>query len=145
MSKNILIVAVVVGGIFVLSNVFSNKEENTENPIVENAQSIVVDMPSDMPNVPMYPGSVLERVADQDDDEGVRNITLTLVAEASVSEVNSWYRGALKENGWNIESDRNVGGYILLKGVSDNLSVFTQVANGEEEGTAVITQRIKID
>lgn len=94
-------------------------------------------------NVPMYPDPELTAVQ-ENNQSTERNITLSLIATASVSDVNAWYRDALKRNGWSVTDDKVVGGYVLLQGENENITTFTQVANHEEPGTVIITQRIRI-
>ena len=147
MNTNILIGALAVGAV-VLMVVFSFN--NDEEGLVENentAEEEMVDevsIPTDLPpNVLIYPEAILKNTQEIG-GEDARNITLTLETSDSVADVNTWYRGALSNDGWSVTSDRNVGGYILLKGERENLAVFTQVAKGSEDGGAVITQRIQI-
>lgn len=121
-----------------------------ENDTMEN-QDVVADemaseatLPSDLPaNIPIYPGSELIRVQDIPSDSA-RNVTLTLETADSVADVNTWYRGALSQSPWAVTSDQNVSGYILLKGENDNVVVFMQAARQNDEGGAVITERIQI-
>lgn len=150
MSTKAIIGVVAIGGVFLLvvffgfgkdgAEVVSVAENNTE---VSTTSEVL--LPLDMPtSVPMYPGSVVRSVQDTTGDDGVRNITLSLGTNDSVSDVNTWYRGALKINGWAVVSDRNVGGYSLLKGENENIATFTQAANNSSVGMVVITQRIQI-
>lgn len=143
-SKNIIIGVLAVGTLFLLVSIFNGNEEDNSLENFANEESIGVLLPEDIPtHVPMYPNSTLDSVQDIRGEDNVRNITLSLIAEDSTSDVNGWYRGALNQNGWAVVSDRNVGGYILLKSNNQNISVFTQVANYEEDYSK-ITQRIQI-
>lgn len=147
MQTNIIIGVLAVGGLFLLVTLFALPGTNAPDVAVTQeegtAQETASVLPADMPtDVPMYPGAVLVR-SQESEHEGVRNITLTLSTPDSVPDVNMWYRGALSENGWAVTSDKNVGGYILLKGEKENVATFTQSANGENN-TVTITQRIQI-
>ncbi len=143
-----LIVGVlVVGGAFSLV-IFSDRGEDQQAVTVQEGEqkeeSKELSIPLDLPaNVPMYPGSALQSSQDTLQD-GVRNIVLSLGTKDSVADVNTWYRGALGDNGWVVTSDKNVGGYVLLKGENENIVVFMQAANRSDLGMVVITQRIQI-
>lgn len=143
MNTKLIIGVVAIGGIFLLVAVMSGaKDDSIVVEETENATVAAVTIPADMPtNVPMYPGSIVTAVQDVNQN-GERNITLTLSTPDSVADVNTWYRGALSAEGWAVTDDKNVGGYVLLKGEQENLTVFTQAANGE--GGTVITERIRI-
>ena len=142
------VVVLAVGGVFLLVSL-NNKDENTSSgtqimtETTETAESQIVTLPATMPaNVPMYPGSVLKS-SSETDQNGVKNITLSLMTTDSISDINTWYRGALKKDGWSVTDDRNVGGYVLLKGENANVATFMQAANAGD-GTVTITQRIQI-
>ena len=146
MNSNLLIGAVAVGvvGLIVVYLISGSDESVVDNQQVAENVASEVSLPTDLPaNIPMYPGAELMRVQDTP-SEGERNITLTLETSDSVADVNTWYRGALSQNSWAVTSDKNVGGYILLKGENENVSIFTQAARGSDESGAVITQRIQI-
>lgn len=147
MNSNLLIGAVVAAGIgLIVMYSFSGdkdsvvSDEGATKSTIQNEVSIPANMPA---NIPMYPGAELTKVQDIP-SEDARDITLTLETSDSVADVNTWYRGALSQNSWAVTSDKNVGGYILLKGVNENVSIFTQAARRSDEGGAVITQRIQI-
>lgn len=147
MNTQILIGAVAVGlaGLLFFFAV-TGKEENSASveSVSTTEQVSEVSLPNDLPaNIPMYPGAVLTQVQDQP-SESTRNVTLTFETPDTVADVNAWYRGALSESPWAITSDKNVGGYILLKGENDNVAVFTQSAARSDLGVSVITQRIQI-
>lgn len=148
MNTKVLVGVLAVGAIgllVVVSNVGDDEESAFENEIVtENEIANEVSLPGDLPpNIPMYPGAVLKGVQDVP-NESDRNITLTLETPDSAADVNTWYRGALAQAPWAVTSDRNVSGYILLKGENGNVAVFTQVAPRSDLGVSVITQRIQI-
>jgi len=139
--------ALAVGGLGLIVVIsFINHEEDysdNKNLTVEELMNDI-SLPDGLPaNVPMYPRAVLKNVQDVSDDD-VRNVTLTLETSDSVDDVNSWYRGAMSRVPWAITSDRNVGGYILLRGENENVAVFTQAAKRSDIGVVVITQRIQI-
>jgi hypothetical protein len=144
-NKNIIIGVVVVVAALVLVSVFGDKKASEDKVIEQPTDSeVTAIMPENIPaDIPMYPDSVLENVNDVTGDDGIRNITFSLLTEDSVSLVNSWYRSALNQGDWSMESDRNVGGYVLLKSSNDNISIFIQAANFED-GFVKITQRIQV-
>jgi len=143
--KNKFIIGVVLVGGIIFTLMYVGKEP--QSVVVQKSEEVAVEavaIPADMPtNVPMYPDAILDRAEDIP-GTSERNVTLTLVAQATVADVNTWYRGALKENGWSVTDDKVVAGYVLLKGENQNLTTFIQTANGTEEGTVVITERIRI-
>lgn len=141
MNTKLIIGVVAVGAVLVLIALMTSGKDA---PVTETGDvgSVSVTIPADMPtNVPMYPDSEVEAVQDSSHD-GERNIGLSLLTRDSVADVNTWYRGALKANGWAVTSDKTVGGYVLLQGENGNITVFMQAANGE--GGTVITQRVRI-
>lgn len=147
MKIKIILTVLIIGGlttIVAISDFGKNKETPSEiSEVVQNQDSTELSLPSDFPaDIPMYPGSILKN-SQESNSETERNITLSLVTEDSVSDVNTWYRGALNQNGWAITSDNNVGGYVLLKGENQNLTIFMQAANNED-GLVTITQRVRI-
>lgn len=145
--KTFVIVAIAALGGALLVMMYVGNEPTVEIEVDETMVTTetvteVPILPSDLPtNVPMYPGSVLARVTDST-TEGERNVSLTLNTGDSVPDVITWYRGALSADGWAVTDDRNVGGYTLLKGQNENVTVFMQSASGEE-GQTVITQRVR--
>lgn len=148
MIVKIVIGVLVLGGLFFLVS-FSGREGGEENKegaavAVKNDQGKTVILPANIPtHVPMYPESILENVTESN-EAGVRNVTLSLSAAATVPDVNTWYRGALKENGWAVTSDKTVGGHVLLKGENEKTATFMQAANHTEAGKVMITQRIQM-
>lgn len=147
MKTNILIGILAIGalGLVTLFSFGGNEEEviQTENKASSEVAS-EVSLPDDVPdNIPLYPGAVLKS-AQEVPQESARNINLSLETSDSVSDVNAWYRGALSENEWAVTSDKNVGGYTLLKGERENVAVFMQAAMRSDLGVVVITQRIQI-
>ncbi len=141
MNKNILLGVGAVVGIVVLM-MFFNKNDNDQmsdtGTVVQDES--VATMPEDMPEVPMYPGLTVREV-DDTESETERNVTLTLATADSVTDVNNWYLEALNQDGWDITSNQNVGGYQLLRSERDNVTTFMQAAGGEE---TIVTQRVRI-
>lgn len=146
MKTYILVAVAALGGIFIVLMLVGNKPEMVSvNQDVTTAvsDSVGIKIPTDLPNnVPMYPGAGLDAVTDTASPDE-RNISLTLVTDASVSDVITWYRGALSEEGWVIVDDKNVGGYILIKAENQNVTIFVQSAL-REDATTAITERIRI-
>lgn len=154
MNTKTIIGIVAVGGVVALGAVWSmagndgeivtDNETNTEVTTTANTKTVAVTVPSDMPaNTPIYPESIVRSVQ-RSEANAVKNIILTLTTPDSVSDVNTWYRGALKTGGWAVTSDKTVGGYVLLKGENGNLAVFTQAAPEGDSGLTVITHRVQI-
>lgn len=147
MNSKLIIGAVAVGVIILIATYsFLGPKDSVvlEEGVVESNVTSEVSLPADMPaNIPLYPGAELVRMQDVP-SEGVRNITLTLETPDSVADVNTWYRGALSQDSWVVTSDKNVGGYILLKGENENVSIFTQAAPQGDRDVSIITQRIQI-
>ena len=147
MNTKLLVVALAVGavGAFVLVSTFGGGDvddviEIEANSSVADATSINHDLPD---NIPFYPGATIADVRDAI-GETDRNVTFSLETFDSVDDVNTWYRGALSQHGWVVTSDRNVGGYILLRGEYENLAIFTQATARDDLGVTVITQRVQI-
>ena len=148
MNTNTLIAILAVGavGFITLVSLTGNEEEvaQTENTTISKTVSEEASLPENVPaNIPQYPGAVMKNVQEVA-QESARNISFSLETTDSVEDVNTWYRGALSENGWAVTSDKNVGGYTLLKGERENTAVFMQAATRSDLGIVVITQRIQI-
>lgn len=146
MKTFILVAVAALGGLLVVMMFVNNKPANevpTETSVVTDDVALTAEPTTEIPdNVPMYPGAVLDKTTEANTDTE-RNVTLTLVTPDSVPDVVKWYRGALSADGWAVTDDKNVGGYILLKGENENVTVFMQSASGENNDT-MITQRIRI-
>ncbi len=149
--KNKLIIlgigaVVVIGGY----TIFSGGSDGALVPagehvsLSETAKQSTVTKQVEIPEVPLYPDSVLQKSSESVRDDGVRFVTLTLSTPDSVADVNTWYRGAFKENGWSVSGDKVVGGYVLLKGEKADLEVMMQAARSNNGTGAVITETIKI-
>jgi hypothetical protein len=146
MNTKILLGVLVVGAGVLVFSFGGNKEEVIQNEEATSAEVVNgVTFPDDIPeSVPIYPETFLSNVREDVAEDGVRNITLSLETSDSVADINTWYRGALSQDPWVVTSDRNVGGYILLKAENENIVVFTQAASHTDRGVQVITQRIQI-
>ena len=69
---------------------------------------------------------------------------MTVDANATIAEINEWYRGGMSADGWSIKSDKNVAGYQIIQAENENLFTSMQAANGNEPGSAVISQQIQV-
>ncbi len=147
MNTNVLLGALAVGaiGVVVVVTQLGKEEEGVQSePAPQTEVATEVTLPADFPTtVPLYPGVVIKNVQEVMQDT-TRNITLTLETPDGVADINTWYRGALSENAWAVTSDRNVGGYTLLKGEQENVAVFMQAAARSDLGVSVITQRVQM-
>lgn len=134
-----------VGGVFALVLLANLNNTREEGVVAETMTENVAEtsIPEGVPNVPMYPDSVLEGAQNNDSDTE-RNITLSLSTPDSVSDVIKWYRGALSSDGWAVVGDKNVGGYVLLEGEKEEVKTFVQAANRSDLGQTIITQRIRV-
>jgi len=112
--------------------------------VTDEGSDIISGISANIPeNVPLYPNATINTIQESEQNN-VKNISFSLSVHASLSEVNSWYREALKLNGWTLVSDKNVGGYILLKSTHKNLAVFMQAAHEASSGITTISQRVQI-
>ena len=141
MSKNVLLGIAAFGGL-VLIGVLLNDTPSDTTVSVESVESVAVSIPDGLSGFPIYPTEHINSVRDTAGEEA-RDISLSLNADASMSEIHEWYRAELSQNGWNIKSDKNVGGYQIIQGEKDNLYTSLQTANGES-GTVVISQHLKV-
>lgn len=142
MSKTVVLGVLAFGGLLLIAVMLPGTPEETPEVVHEEVQTPT--LPSDLPPaIPIYPGSTVRASSDTAQD-GERHITVSLSAEATIAEVNTWYRGALKQNGWSIKSDRNIGGYTIIQGENDTLYTSMQAANGSATGEVVISQQIKV-
>lgn len=146
MSKNILIGVVAFGGIAIVSSLVFNGNEDSANENYDETVSVeeVLKIPRDISSqFPIYQEAELDNLRDTDGDTA-RDLSLSLVTNSSIKDVNDWYRSALSTNGWSIKSDKNVAGYQIIQGENNNLYTSMQAANGTVAGTVVISQHLKI-
>ncbi|MCA9365876.1 hypothetical protein KC723_03190 [Candidatus Kaiserbacteria bacterium] len=146
MSKNILIGVVAFGGIAIVSSLVFNGNEDSANENYDETVSVeeVLKIPGDISSqFPIYQEAELDNLRDIDGDTA-RDLSLSLVTNSSIKDVNDWYRSALSTNGWSIKSDKNVAGYQIIQGENNNLYTSMQAANGTVAGTVVISQHLKI-
>jgi len=145
MSRKIFIVAMlVVGGLCAF--IFISKQSHpTTSTIIDptattdNNQTVPPAIPS---HVPLYPDAVLAN-SQENSSATEKNFTLSLTTTDTVTDINTWYRGALNQNGWAVTKEQNIGGYILFEGENENIKVFVQAAN-MTDNTVTITERIRI-
>jgi len=140
MNKQVILGIAAFGGIVLLVAVLPRGEIVNEEPLATDA---VVVLPADLPAFPMYQPSVLTGVQETD-SESVRDISISLTAQAERTEIYDWYREQLSTGGWSITSDRNVAGYQIIQGEKDNLYTSLQVASGEMAEEHVISQQMKV-
>lgn len=146
MSKNILIGVAAFGALVLVTSLALNGDESANSETEAGAAQEATTEPSAESlglNVPIYPGTETLSVSDRE-DQGARFVTLSLQTEATIAEINDWYREALDSNGWSIKSDQNVGGYTIIQSDSGDNYTSMQARNAEEAGYAVITQQIRI-
>ncbi len=142
MQKNVLLGIAAFGGLVVVGMLLADTpgDEVGSEEVVAATELAV---PADLPAIPIYPNTTLTNVRDTD-GESARDVSLSLGAEASIAEVNEWYREAFAAQGWTIKSDKNVAGYQIIQAEKDNLYTSFQTANGGAAGQVVISQHIKV-
>lgn len=140
MNKSVLIGSVAFGGLLLATSLVLNKPEEgvVSNEVVKKTE---LTIPGDFVNFPMYPNSNVRSVRESE-GENSRDVSVSLSTNDTISEINEWYRGALSGGGWNIKSDKNVAGYQIIQGESNNLYTSMQAAVGD--GEVVISQSLKI-
>lgn len=145
MSKNQILTLAAFGGIILISIMLnkSSDDQVAATQGVNNSPTAVTVSSEVLAAFPIYPGAKIER-SSQSESEKSRDVSLSLSAKATITDVNKWYREALGQNGWSIKSDKNVAGYQILQGEKDNLYTSTQVANGDVAEEVVISQLLKI-
>lgn len=149
MNKNILIGIVALGGLLLIGSLFFNNKEGGERgaEVTKNTETERVSLESLNLDIPIFPGSETVNINPKNPtaEDGVLSVTLSLKAEATITEVNEWYRGALSTNGWSIKSDRNIGGYQIIQGEVNDKYTSMQAANSEEEGFVKISQQVRVN
>lgn len=144
MKKQVLIGIVALGGLMLVGAALSNNQNRDVIPEENNpAAEETVSLPAGFPAVPIYPNSEIKNLR-QIDGETAEDFSLSLSVEATIAEVNAWYRAELAQNGWGIKSDRNVAGYQIIQSEKDNLYTSMQAANGQDVGWVNISQSVKI-
>ena len=143
MNKKIMIGLAAFGGLLLIMALLPNtpKSNKITTPVVK--VNIAV-LPDNLPDsIPIYSGSEIIQVQDIE-QEGVRYITVSLSANTTKSEANTWYRNAMSQNGWSIKSDRNIAGYQIIQAENENLYTSIQAASGNEPGQVIVSQQIQI-
>ncbi len=143
MNKNILIGVGLAGGLILIGTLFLNQKPSENAPSSE-ANTTTPTISSKFQNlVPTYPSSTIDS-SQESETPTSQDLSLALITQATVTEVNDWYREALSQNGWSIKSDKNVAGYQIIQAEKDNLYTSLQATTGTEAGTVRISQHIKI-
>jgi len=108
--------------------------ETREGTSYEGTFGEDVDVPDDFPDdVPLYPEAKV--VGSMQVEESGRLLTLT--TGDAPEKVMSFYRGKLESDGWQVESEMNMGGQRMLAAVKDERTVAVQ-AMEEESGSRVL-------
>jgi hypothetical protein len=142
MNKNVLIGIAAFGGLLLVASMFGGDKEDAQDGAVVEAPANAI--PADLPtNIPIYPDTTVVTVRDTDGDDA-RSVSLSLVADTTVEEVNAWYAAELAANGWGIKSDKTVAGYRIIQGENENLYTSMQAAGTEAPGKIMISQQIKV-
>ncbi len=132
--------------ILLLSIILVGCATSQEEPTIQldDEQDETVYMPAGIPsNIPMFPGSELTQ-AKETLGETSNDYTITLSAQASVEDINTWYREAMQINDWNIKSDKTVAGYTIIQAENENLYTSMQATKAKKPETTTISQQIKI-
>jgi hypothetical protein len=139
MNKKITIALAVVLGIILISTLVSSPEEVL---VVDTKTDI---LPSAVTNdFPTYPDTTLINQSQTTGEDGRIFYSFSLEAEASIKEINEWYRESLSRGGWTIKSDRTIAGYQVIQAEKENLFVSMQAAGGSSSNTSVISQQAQI-
>lgn len=146
--KKILLSVVLGAAVLVLafyalnSYIYNEKQEPNPEPVEQSQQDDNSTEDADFRSqFPMYPGAEVKSFI-KSDTADAQTASLSLSTTDSISQVNEWYRGAMAQNGWSIQSDRNVGGYTILQAENGPLYTSMQAARGEGN-EIVISQQIK--
>lgn len=118
-------------------------DEFEDTALPKNTVSDITPPPHTPANVPIYPDAYLND-SEEIVSDGVRDITLSLITSDTIADANTWYRSALKENGWTLVSDTTVDENVLIEGEKDDLKIFMQASDHTTQGEVNIIQRIRI-
>ncbi len=101
-------------------------------------------LPDDLPaSIPIYPDGDIVNVQDRPGDER-RSISFSILVDATIPEINAWYRDAMTQDGWSMKSDQTIAGYTILQSENGELYTSIQAANAED-GLVRISQSILIN
>lgn len=144
MNKNIIIGIAVLVGILLVGVLFSRTSKNPKEDIKTEKGSDVVVLSEKIPaQISIFPYTKVIS-STESSQNGKDYFSFSIVAKATVAEVNDWYRKALSQNGWKITGDQNVAGYQIIKGENQNLYTSMQATNSDEPGTVIISQQVQI-
>lgn len=143
MNKNIIIGVVAFGGLVLVSSLLLNKGDEPETVGGQAESSEETKLEVSNLGAPIHPGEIVQ--SNQTSDEESEWTTLVIKANASIDEINEWYRRELSSNGWSIKSDKNIGGYQIIRGESTGKYTTLQAAQHEEPGFSTISQQVRID
>jgi hypothetical protein len=138
MNKNIIIAIAALGGLILIATLLPKTPEKSETDIpMEEKVTLPTEVAS---NFPTYPNAVISNSTETTGDDGRIFYSISLESKSTIAEINDWYREALSINGWNIKSDRNVGGYQIIQGEKDNLYTSMQAASAEDDKVTISQQ-----
>lgn len=139
MKRNIIIGLSLVLGLIIINALLSDSPETT---MVENN---AITLPQEVTdNFPAHPHTKIINQNQTNGEDGRIFYSFSLEAEASIKEINDWYRESLNQGGWIITSDRNIGGYQVIQAEKDNLFISMQAARGDSSNTSIISQQAQI-
>ncbi len=143
MNKNILIGITAFGGLILIGSLLlSNSTNEVED--LSAAETTVPTLQSEVAaNFPTYPNANILRSDESKGGDGRIFYSIGLTTDASIADINTWYREALSLNGWAIKSDKNVAGYQIIQAEKDNLFTSMQAANNGD-GTVAISQQAQV-
>lgn len=139
MNKSVLMGIAAFGGLILIVAVLPDKAKVDNYQESNNKESVVLVVPKDLPDFPIYPGEI-KSVRDSD-NETARDVSVSIATTDSIKDINEWYRAALGQNGWSIKSDKNVAGYQIIQGENENLYTSMQAAGS---GEVLISQHLKV-
>lgn len=143
MNKNIIIGVVAFGGLILVGSLLLNKEGGPEGAESQTDTPDVAEIETSSLGAPIHPGEIVR--SSQTSEDGSEWTTLVIKADASIDEINEWYRRELSSNGWSIKSDKNIGGYQVIRGESTGKYTTLQATQNEEPGFSTISQQVRID
>lgn len=143
MNKKLLVGIGAFGGLLLIAGLaLKTTPQETPQGKTESTQgNESPTIPHDIPYFPIYDGSITQN-SDTDSEES-RDISLTIKTDATKEDIYEWYRKKLRENGWSIKSDKNIGGYQIIQGENGNLYTSFQTAPSDD-GFTIISQHLKI-
>jgi hypothetical protein len=126
-----------------LSACGSNKEVSFDSGGMTHTMRIGAgSVPEDLKEL-VYPGATAsgsQAANDDNKDSNDHSKYLNLSSSDSIEKVTSWYEGALKKEGWNIEKNETMGNLVSISGTLKDAEVAINIADDSGKTSIIVNK-----